>query len=177
MKVFWSWQSDTRGKIGRHFVRDVLEKAVAALREPKEIEEPSEREAREAIHLDHDGKGIGGSPDLAPTIFQKITQASVFVADVTIVGESTAPRRPDEPPKKLINSNVAIEYGYALHALTDAHILMVQNVYYGSRDELPFDLKDKAGLIQFRLGSDASKAEIKREGDLLYKKLIEALEP
>jgi hypothetical protein len=137
MKVFWSWQSDTYGKIGRHFVRDVLERAVSALKEPREIEEPSERAAREAIHLDQDRKGVSGSPDLAPTIFKKIAEASVFVADVTIVGESTAPRRPDERPKKLINSNVAIEYGFALRALTDARILMVQNVHFGNREELP----------------------------------------
>ena len=24
MKIFWSWQSDTPGKTGRHFVRDAL---------------------------------------------------------------------------------------------------------------------------------------------------------
>jgi len=30
MKIFWSWQADTDGKTGRHFVRDALTEAVEA---------------------------------------------------------------------------------------------------------------------------------------------------
>jgi len=37
MKVFWSWQSDSPGKIGRHFVRDVLEEAIKELKETPEF--------------------------------------------------------------------------------------------------------------------------------------------
>ena len=157
MKVFWSWQSDTPGKIGRHFVRSVLAEAIRVLKDAPEIEEPSEREAREAIHLDHDRKGVSGSPDLAPTIFKKIDQAAVFVADVTLVGEIAAT---ETPRKKTLNPNVAIEYAYALRGLTDARILMVQNAYYGEREELPFDLKHKASPIQFYLVPDATKDQI-----------------
>ena len=36
MKVFWSWQSDTQGRIGRHFVRKSLEDAVYATEELEE---------------------------------------------------------------------------------------------------------------------------------------------
>jgi hypothetical protein len=150
MKVFWSWQSDSPGNIGRHFVRDTLEAAIKVLKEPSAVEEPSERDARESLHLDHDRKGISGSPDLAPTIFKKIDQASVFVADVTLVGETTigTGQSAENRTKKLINSNVAIEYGYALHSIGDAAILMIQNRHFGERDDLPFDLKHKAGPIQ-----------------------------
>ena len=109
------------------------------MREPQDIEEPSEREAREALHLDHDRKGVAGSPDLAPTIFKKIEQSAVFVADVTPIGYAGNGDEPGQKP--LINSNVAIEYGYALRALGDEAILMVQNVHYGDRESLPFDLK------------------------------------
>ena len=83
VKVFWSWQSDTPGKIERHFVREALELAIARLREPPQLEEPTERDAREAIHLDHDRKDVAGSPRLAETIFQKILASTVVVADVT----------------------------------------------------------------------------------------------
>ena len=145
MKIFWSWQLDTPGKTGRHFVWDVLADAIAVLKEPSDVEEPSEREARQALHLEDDRKGVEGSPDLAPTIFKKIDRAAVFIADVTLVGErSISANSPTEaPPKKLINSNVAIEYGYVLRALTDARVLIIQNVHYGDREELPFDLKHK----------------------------------
>jgi hypothetical protein len=140
MKVFWSWQADTPGKIGRHFVRAALADAIEVLKQPEEIEEPAERDARAALHLDHDRQGVPGSPDLAPTIFRKIDQSAVFVADVTLVahiqGEEVADW--DSATKKLINSNVAIEYGYALRALGDRSILTVQNVHYGEREQLPF---------------------------------------
>jgi hypothetical protein len=123
MKLFWSWQADTPGKIGRHFVRDALLDAIDVLKAEKDIIEP-EREARAALHLDSDRQRVPGSPDLAATIFQKIEEASVFVADVTLLGAT-----PDG--KKLINSNVAIEYGHAHHALGDTSVLMVQNTQYG----------------------------------------------
>jgi hypothetical protein len=106
MKVFWSWQADTPGNTGRFFVRDALAEAIKALKADEEIVEPSEREARDALHLDSDRQGVPGSPDLAATIFEKIEQATVFVADVTLVGETPA-------TQKLINPNVAIEYGHA----------------------------------------------------------------
>lgn len=130
-------------------MRGALAEAIEVLRQPSEIEEPSEREAREALHLDHDRQGVSGSPDLAPTIFRKIEQAAVFVADVTLVGETTpvGEKAEGRAAKKLINSNVAIEYGYAHHALSDARILMVQNTHFGERDDLPFDLKHKGGPI------------------------------
>ena len=116
MKVFWSWQADTPGNTGRHFVREALADAIKALKQPEDVEEPTARETREALHLDHDRQGVPGSPDLAPTIFRKIDQAAVFVADVTLVSHITKGREASST-KKLINSNVAIEYGYALHAL------------------------------------------------------------
>ena len=33
MKVFWSWQADTPGKIGRHFVRDAISEAIELLKD------------------------------------------------------------------------------------------------------------------------------------------------
>jgi hypothetical protein len=177
MKVFWSWQSDTRGKIGRHFVRAALVEAIEVLKAPKEIEEPHEREAREALEIDHDRQGVSGSPDLARTIFDKIEAAAVFVADVTIVGNSLAVDAGTERPKKLINSNVAIEYGFAEHAIGDRRILLVQNVHFGDRNDLPFDLKHKAGPIQFNLAPDASASEISSEKSRLRGTLVDALRP
>src|SRR5215472_8101309 len=98
MKVFWSWQSDTPGKIGRHFVRDALSAAIQRLKEPPEIEEPTALEARAAMHLDQDRKGIPGSPDLARVILERIEQSAVFVADVTSVAITTTQK--DEAQRK-----------------------------------------------------------------------------
>ena len=147
MKVFWSWQSDTHGNTGRHFIKETLEIAIKELKEEIEVDEPNRE-----LHLDHDRKGVPGSPDLVNTILEKIRATSIFIADVTPVGQ-TANGKP------LINSNVAIELGYALANIGDQGLLMVLNSYYGNRDSLPFDLKQKAGPIIFSLKPDASKAE------------------
>jgi hypothetical protein len=175
MKVFWSWQSDTPGKIGRHFVRDALQAAIERIKETPEIEEPTALEARSAMHLDQDRKGIPGSPDLARLILEKIEQSAVFVADVTSVGITTT-QNEGAQPKKVINPNVAIELGYALHALGDRAFLMVMNEHYGSRADLPFDLQSKAGPIIFRLPPDADRKTITAASRQLTAQFAEALE-
>jgi hypothetical protein len=53
------------GNIGRFFVRDALIEVIDALKTDKDIVEPSEREALDALHLDADRQGVPGSPDLA----------------------------------------------------------------------------------------------------------------
>ena len=153
MKVFWSWQSDHPGKISRHFVRNALEQAISDLKLEPAIEEPL-REAQ----LDHDRKGVPGSPDLARTIFEKIGASAVFVADVTPVGVSSS-----DSDKRLINSNVGIELGYALGTISDRALIMVMNEHFGSREDLPFDLRHKAGPVLYRLAPEASKEEIESQ--------------
>ncbi|SPP97825.1 hypothetical protein [Bradyrhizobium vignae] len=54
---------------------------------------------------------------------------------------------------------------------------MIQNTYYGSREELPFDLRHKAGPIQFHLPPDASKEQIVAERRKLKPVLVAALRP
>lgn len=178
MKVFWSWQSDTPGKTGRFFVRDALKVAIDELQAETDVLEPSEREVRGALHLDHDRKDRRGSPDLANTILEKIKAVTVVVADVTTVGiVPPEVSSEDGQPKKLINSNVGIELGYALDALTDQALLMVMNTHYGDRDDLPFDLRHKAGPILFNLAPNATKIEIATAATKLKTELVTALRP
>ena len=151
MKIFWSWQSDHPGKISRHFVREALELAVDSLNQELSIEEP-ERE----LSLDHDRKGVPGSPDLANIILAKILGSDVFVADVTPVGATSS-----KPSTKLMNSNVAIELGYALHTINDQRVIMVMNAAYGARADMPFDLQHKAGPIFYTLAPDHTKDQLR----------------
>lgn len=51
MKVFYSWQSDTPAKVGRTFIRDALEAAIAGLH----LEDAVRPE------IDQDTKGVLGS--------------------------------------------------------------------------------------------------------------------
>jgi hypothetical protein len=80
-------------------------------------------------------------------------------------------------PKKVINPNVAIELGYALHALTDRALLMVMNDHYGSRADLPFDLQSKAGPIVFSLAPNSDRPTIASSSRQLTARFVEALEP
>jgi hypothetical protein len=150
MKIFWAWQSDTPGNIGRHFVRDALNLAIEDLRAEVSIEEPE----REALHLDHDRKDVPGSPDLVRTILEKIDNSVVFIADVTPVGKT-------EAEKPLMNPNVAIELGYALSRLGDGGVLMALNQAYGDRESLPFDLRHKAGPILYSL-AEGSRSDSRK---------------
>ena len=86
MKVFWAWQADLPGKISRHLIREALEAAIEQLKQPRDIEEPPVESRRGDLHLDHDTKGLKGSPEIAHEIFTKIAAATVVVADVTPVG-------------------------------------------------------------------------------------------
>jgi hypothetical protein len=179
MKIFWSWQSDTPGKTGRHFVRDVLLAAIRELKEPEDVEEPLERERKDTLHLDQDRQDVSGSPDLFETILSKIDASGVFVADVTAV--STIPANTEDGgetlEKRNMNPNVAIELGYALKALTDRNVLMVMNTFYGGRQFLPFDLAHKAGPIMFHLPPDADKKVRQTEASALKGTMVAALRP
>lgn len=183
MKIFWSWQSDTPGKTGRHFVRDTIQEAIEALRTAPDVEEPSAGFDRESIHLDSDRQGVSGSPDLAATIFAKIDAAAVVIADVTPVGRGPARISEDGatmPGKALMNPNVAIELGYSLYKPGEGggnRLLMVCNEHYGSRADLPFDLAHKAGPLLYRLAPDAPKPTIQAERKRLSRDLERALRP
>lgn len=180
MKIFWSWQSDTPGKTGRYLIRDALKQAIDQLKQVPDVEEPTTRENREALHLDQDIFGVTGSPDLARTIFDKIDLSNVVIADVTLTGhipDSTDATGAPIPSKKLINSNVAIELGYALRALTDRNVLMVFNEHYGSHNDLPFDLRHKGGSIVFSLSPTADRKRIDDARKVLKDRFVGTLKP
>jgi hypothetical protein len=165
MKVFWSWQSDTPGNIGRFFVRDALKEAIKELQATAEIEEPIERDTLEQMHFDQGRQNVAGSPDLANTIMDKIAASAVVLADVTPIGVVGNPVvTPEGVPKKLINSNVAIE-----------RVLLVWNTHYGRQKELPFDIVHKGGGLAYSLPPGADKKTIAAEAKKLRAQLVEAL--
>jgi hypothetical protein len=172
MKIFWSWQSDHDGKIAHYLIRDALEAAIEKLKLPKEIEEPSEAERRANLELDHDTKGETGWTDIADSIFKKIENSAIFIADVTPVGKTSG----KGSKKPIMNPNVAIELGYAIKALTWANCLGVMNLAYGKVDDLPFDIhRTRSWPVTYTLKAGASKEEIdaarKVLADAFYLKL------
>jgi hypothetical protein len=133
-------------------VRDSIEQALLELSSEQSLEDAH----RDELIIDQDRKGVPGTPDLAITILQKIDKCAIFVADVSIVGDLSN-------GKGVINSNVAIELGYALKAKGNERILMIANEAFTARERLPFDLKHKAGPIFFNLPDQATNQEIVNE--------------
>jgi hypothetical protein len=151
LKIFYSWQSDINNKFNRNFIKDCLERAIKQLSQELEIED--------ALRLDHDTKGVEGSPDIANTILNKIEKSDIFIGDITFIAKS-------EGEKYCPNPNVLIELGYALNALGDGRVINIMNSSFGTPDKnLPFDLAHKRWPIIYSLDEDSQtdKSTIRNE--------------
>ncbi|QNN64810.1 hypothetical protein H9L12_11275 [Sphingomonas rhizophila] len=145
--IFFSWQSDRPANVTRTVIKDAIVRAIEDLNaDVLEAERPSD----ERVEIDHDTKGLPGTPDIASAILEKIEAAAIFLADVTPIGlsdEYSGKRR-----KHLPNPNVLIELGFAKKALTTGCIVQVWNTFFTgcSPDDLPFDMRGKRGPSHFR---------------------------
>lgn len=149
--VFYSWQSDLPNRTNRNFVQDALNRAIVSVLDELEIEE-AERDDRLAI--DHDTRGVAGTPSITDTIFKKIAEALIFVPDLSFVASSEG--------KRLVpNPNVLIEYGYAVSVLGHSRLIPVMNTAYGAVDDtsLPFDMRHLRRPITFHLEEDATSED------------------
>lgn len=132
-KVFYSWQSDLPGNKTRYFIREAIDKAIELARETEAIE--AER--------DEATKGLMGSPDIVQSIFAKINECDLFVADVSLCYKHEIDGTDgdaEKKEKKSPNPNVLIELGYAARALGWDRIICICNTDFGKLDELPFDI-------------------------------------
>ena len=71
IRVFYSWQSDLPGNLTRSLIQEAVDTAVKALRDTVEVVS------------DRDTKGVAGTPDITETIFKKIAESDLFIADIT----------------------------------------------------------------------------------------------
>lgn len=125
-KIFYSWQSDLEASNSRSIIQEAIKSAVQTL--GSEMED---------VEADRDTLNTTGSPDIAQTIFSKIDEADLFIADVTCVSEMQF----EEELKKSPNPNVLVELGYAAGILGWDRIICVINTDYGKIEELPFDIR------------------------------------
>ena len=136
--IFYSWQSDRPTGVCRNFIERALQSAIDRLRADVEIE-PS---LREDLELDKDTKNTPGSPAIFDTIMAKIATASVFIPDLTFVGQR-------ENERLVSNPNVLIEYGCALRKPGPGRIIAVMNEAYGkpTGSDMPFNLQALSNLV------------------------------
>ena len=144
--VFFSWQSDTP-RPTRKELRGVLSGA----RDRRVASDAEVDLADREIKIDRDTRNVPGSPPIMETIFSKIDEAAVFLADLTYVAERIG-------GKKAPNPNVCIEPGYALRALGWRRVIAVMNTAFcdPKAHELPFDLRYARWPIQFELADNAN---------------------
>ena len=148
--IFYSWQSDLPGSETRNIIQDSIKDAVRLLRDTVDIE------------ADRDTKGEFGSPDIAQTIFSKIDDCNIFVADVSAVCRYEATDKDgNKKVKYMPNPNVMLELGYATHVVGWDNVICVLNADYGAPEDMPFDIASQR-LTPFSLKDGKSKGEIKR---------------
>lgn len=146
-KIFYSWQSDLPGNKTRNFIRDCIDDAIAFAEESEAIE--AER--------DEATLNTTGSPNIVTTLFSKIDEADLFVADVTLC--FTGDIEKDGLKKHSPNPNVLLEMGYAVKTLGWERVICLCNADFGS--EYPFDFAHNR-ITTFNLDGKDKKAEQRR---------------
>lgn len=135
-QIFFAWQSDIDEAINRSLIWQSINLVCKKLSE----EHPPEQSPRP----ERDTQGISGSPNIAQTIFNKIDQCSVLIADVTFVGKTSN-------NKHIPNPNVLLELGYAAKTIGWERTILVLNKAYGDAEELPFDFRQHRWPIKYEI--------------------------
>ncbi|MYE25064.1 MAG: hypothetical protein F4Y01_14165, partial [Gammaproteobacteria bacterium] len=146
IRLFYAWQSG-HPRACRRLIHRALETAASELSQEFQVD-AAQRPV--PVQVDSDTRGVPGSPSVAETIFSKIAKCDIFVADLTL---TQSDRRPAPNP------NVLIEYGFALHAVGEGHVIGVMNTAFGEPEKLPFDIRHRRWPCRYSVGLDADKPQ------------------
>lgn len=127
ISIFYSWQSDIDDE------RKFIWKGLHALK--KDLLKKGKN-----LIVESDMRGTSGSQDIPNTLFTKIKEVDIFLADVNLVGLSIY--RADEIP----NANVMIELGYAASSLGWDRVILAMNIKNHKMEQLPFDIRQRSIL-------------------------------
>jgi hypothetical protein len=133
---------DVPNDINKSFIRRAINEAL------KEM--GSNIEIVDSLRVDSGMEKTPGTPEVASVMFEKISKASIFIADVTLVGKTT------QGKKLLANPNVLIEMGYAAGMIGWERIICVMNEHFGERCEQPFDIRNRRFPIDYKLSSNSN---------------------
>lgn len=122
-KIFYSWQSDLQGAKTRNFIRECIDKAIDLAQESEAVE----------AEKDEATAGITGSPNIVTTLFSKIDNCDLFIADLSLCFTGDVNKEKRSP-----NPNVLLELGYAVKTLGWERVICFCNTDYGK--EYPFDI-------------------------------------
>ena len=148
-KIFYSWQSDLPNNRAKSFIRECIDEAVDLAQET---------EAIEAVR-DEATLGTTGSPNIVTTLFSKIDECDLFIADISLCYTENK-----EKKKKSPNPNVLLELGYAVKTLGWDRVVCLCNIDYGN--EYPFD------IAQNRITNYSLKGKNRNEVKTYISKII-----
>lgn len=160
LKIFYSWQSSTPSKFNRYFIRDCLRNAVLEVKSDISVDK---LERCGQITIDSDTSGTYGSPHIFGTILEKIDDAAIFIADISLIAHKTC------------NSNVLLELGYAIKTLGFPNIIMLFNTALVELDDLPFDLRSQRITTYSYKDGDDKKQVTKQFTSVLKSAIVTAL--
>lgn len=166
IKVFYSWQSDLPNSTTRGLIQSGIEAAVRNMRDTVEVT------------ADRDTQGVYGSPDIVETIFSKIDDCDIFVADVSAVTTyyvMDSEGQPTDRIKATPNPNVLVELGYAVRVLGWENVICIMNDDYSNGGELPFDIEHHR-LTKYSLNQH-NKSEVRRQlRDIISSTILNVLD-
>lgn len=147
--VFYAWQADTPYKVNHGFIEEAANAAC------ERINRDSEQSWN--VRVESGAEGAPGMCDIPAEILKKIRNCDIFLADMTLVGLT-------EKQKKLPNSNVAFELGYAAACHDFGRLVPVVNEAFGAVEEQVFDVKRRWALrYHVAPKSDDTKLEEKKQ--------------
>lgn len=160
-KVFFSWQSDLPANQTTRFIEESIELAKELL--PTDIILIPDEATRNRL----------GSPDITNSIFEKICDCDLFVADVSIVGSYTLPREDDEEDeiKYIPNPNVLLELGFAASQISWDRCICLANTKFGSLGLMPFDLNHRR-ITDFNYEKSTRKQKISEIAEIIKSTII-----
>jgi hypothetical protein len=173
--VFFSWQSDLKPRRSYSgFIKEALEIAIGELNEDVAIEDaqrPDEASGDEPqLKYDEATAGVSGFPEIATTLFKKIDECRVFVADISIINRKCACDVRPTP-----NPNVLYELGYAMARRGWENVIPVINTVTlrtGKVEELPFDLR-RCRPLRYKFEDGDKRAEALKQLKTSLKDAIE----
>lgn len=163
-RVFYSWQSQLHRAGNFNFIAASIRAAISKV----EAELPDDVSC--AISIDRDTTGRVGTPEIAATILEKVSQCHLFVGDVSIVH--------DDGSRCYSNNNVLIELGFAAGKLGWDRVACVCNTAYGPVESLPFDIRGRRILkYQLEKGGDKKTAasQLDKQLSVAIGSLLEAM--
>lgn len=165
-KVFFSWQADLPSNQTKSFIEECIATAKKTL--PDSIELIPDEATRNRF----------GSPDIMDSIYEKISECDLFIADVSIVGEYTPLKNKDEEDNEIKyfpNPNVLLELGYASGIISWDRCICFANTKYGELGKLPFDLNHRR-ITGYSYEKGERKATINRIAEIIRSTVIEYID-